>query len=116
MQPNTLITLAGFLLGYPVTYVAASQDQTNFLENVALDIYELELLVPQHKKAPFLTINHVLMKFSCPASLAKEHMHLGSDVLLGTLRTHFEGQLRDAGCDWPLKINHSVKSFDRVAL
>lgn len=65
LEQDTMVPLAGFLLGYPVTYVPLAGEQSNYLSNVALDVVTLSV------ECPGLLSTQALLKFSCPSDLVQ---------------------------------------------
>ncbi|TDL23224.1 hypothetical protein BD410DRAFT_787554 [Rickenella mellea] len=110
LTSQTLVPLAAVLLEYLVAYVPTSPEQTSFLSNEALDVYECLLIVDElgNSKQP-------LLKFSSPACLAIDE--LAPEKVIETLASLFTNRLRQEKCDgWTIRVDHSVQCLDRVAL
>ncbi|EGO23800.1 hypothetical protein SERLADRAFT_392261, partial [Serpula lacrymans var. lacrymans S7.9] len=65
LTQQTLVCLAGLLIDYPIAYVPRSQDQTSFLSNIPLDIYEVILEVDENVSRS--EKQHTVLKFTCPS-------------------------------------------------
>ena len=107
--------LAGFLLDYPVCYSPVSDDQSEFLSAVPLDVYECSLVRAEgtHSNIP---TSHLVMKFTCPGNLGKQHAHLSPRSLMETLNNVISHRLLQLSPTCSLEITHKVISLDRVAL
>ncbi|KII90602.1 hypothetical protein PLICRDRAFT_52328 [Plicaturopsis crispa FD-325 SS-3] len=109
LDQQTLVPLAGVLLGYPVAYVPVSASQTAFLPGALLDVYECILVHLQGRR-------HTLLKFSCPSSVALENPSLAPAALVASITHVFKSRLADLNAGIDLKVLHHTAAFDRVAL
>lgn len=107
-REHLLIPLAAFLLEYPVGYVPLGANQTIFLNDTPLDVYECILEGSQEE--------HALLKFSCPQCVSQSVMRLAPDEVRKRLGDHFQPRLRAVGYPGRLKILHSQKTLPRVGL
>ncbi|KDQ62316.1 hypothetical protein JAAARDRAFT_203477 [Jaapia argillacea MUCL 33604] len=108
------IPLAAIVLEYPIAYVPMhTPHPTPFLSGVPLDVYEVTLSLSSG-------VRHVMMKFSCPASVGMDYPErLSSDRLKERLRERFRARLEamvGGGNGGDVEIGHRVEVLDRVAL
>jgi hypothetical protein len=114
LSQETTIPLAALLVGYPVAYVPGSPDQSSFLSNVPLDVYECVLTFDESQQVSNL---HTLLKFSCPSGLAQDHPDLlGPPQIIEHLNGRYRNRLQKAAPDTKLVVLHSSETLDRVAL
>ncbi|KAA1469864.1 hypothetical protein DENSPDRAFT_648321 [Dentipellis sp. KUC8613] len=106
---EVLVPLAAILLEYPVAYVPSSSEQSDFLENTPLDVYEYLLTGEDSKQ-------HQLLKFSCPSAIGSLHPRLSPHALMLRMKTLFERRLGAAGIQQTLSMTHHVETHARVAL
>ncbi|KAH9947567.1 hypothetical protein B0H21DRAFT_321711 [Amylocystis lapponica] len=118
LRITELVPLAAFLLEYPVAYVPASVDQSDFLADTPLDVYECLLTrsPAKHSSSTPGFPEHVLLKFSCPSMIGGANLDLSAARLPDRLRTRFAPRLRRAGFSGTLLVRHSTAAFARVAL
>jgi Domain of unknown function (DUF4504) len=107
LTQEDLIPLAAVLLEYPVGYVPVSSQQTSFLNDVPLDVYEC-VLIP-HSSGKLET----LLQFSCPCALAK---NLSVDAVKEKLEIRFLPRITAVNLNFGLQIIHHVETLPRVGL
>ncbi|KAI0917241.1 hypothetical protein AcW2_007427 [Taiwanofungus camphoratus] len=118
LKITDIVPLAAFLLEYPVAYVPASVDQTEFLAGAPLDIYECFLTrsLTNADCSGFAGSEHTLLKCSCPSVVAGADGHLLSSMLTERLRCRFGPRIEATGSSGTLIVRHRTDSFPRVAL
>ncbi|TFY68732.1 hypothetical protein EVJ58_g820 [Rhodofomes roseus] len=115
------VPLAAVLLEYPVAYVPADADQTEFLPGVLLDVYHCvislaDTTLDDTRGAPGDAREHTLLKFSCPACLAEQDTSLSPARMMDRLRVSFGARLNAAEGQWNLAVRHTTEAHDRVSL
>ena len=112
LTPEVLVPLSGFLLEYPVSYVPISAEQTIFLSDVPLDLFECVIFIPKtHSKAKIDEYDeHVMFKFSCPTGLPEK---LSTQSIKDRLQTHFSERLPVS--NMRIEIRHHVEVLGNVA-
>ena len=107
-REHLLIPLAAFLLEYPVGYVPLDANQTTFLSNTPLDVYEC-LLVNSGEA-------HTLLKFSCPQCVSQSVARLEPGEVRRRLVGRFQPRLE--GADYPgrLEVRYTQEIHPRVGL
>ncbi|CCL99707.1 uncharacterized protein FIBRA_01729 [Fibroporia radiculosa] len=120
LDSTDAVPLAAFLLDYPVAYVPASADQTSFLADVSLDVYECVFRpgVVEAQRLSLTNGEHIVMKFSCPSAIysAEEVGELSAPKLTQRLSDKFGNRLREAGLPDSFLIRHTTQVHDRVSL
>ncbi|KAK7677767.1 hypothetical protein QCA50_019319 [Cerrena zonata] len=108
-NPKDAIPLAAIVLEYPVAYVPDGSDQTTFLSNTPLDVYEcsLSLRIDNHD------FEHTFLKFSCPSGLDEMR---SPDKIKNKLQTRFSHRIRTCEIQTDITINVGQVTLDRVAL
>jgi hypothetical protein len=107
-REHLLIPLAAFLLEYPVGYVPLGTNQTAFLSNVPLDVYECVLEDPREE--------HTLLKFSCPQCVSKSAARLTPGEIQRRLVDRFQPRLQAVDYPRKLKVWHTQETLARVGL
>ena len=107
-REDILIPLAAFLLEYPVGYVPLDANQTVFLSNTPLDVYECVLEGPGGE--------HTLLKFSCPQCVSQSVARLVSDEVQRRLVDRFQPRLEAVDYPGKLKVLHTQETLPRVGL
>ena len=105
---HLLIPLAAFLLEYPVGYVPLDANQTTFLSNIPLDVYECVLEGSSGE--------HTLLKFSCPQCVSQSVSRLAPDEVRKRLVDRFQPRLLAVDCSGRLKVRHTQEALPRVGL
>ena len=108
-SPIDAIPFAAIVLEFPIAYVPDSSEQTSFLENTPLDVYEcsLPLQFGEHK------LEHVMLKFSCPSELTKPQE---PDKIEKGMRERFSQRVHACGMTAEMVIKKTRVTLDRVAL
>ena len=108
-SPVDAIPFAAIVLEFPIAYVPDSSEQTSFLENTPLDVYEcsLPLQFGEHK------LEHVMLKFSCPSELTKPQE---PDKIEKGMRERFSQRVHACGMTAEMVIKKTRVTLDRVAL
>ena len=103
------IPFAAIVLEFPIAYVPGSSEQTSFLENTPLDVYEcsLPLQFGEHK------LEHVVLKFSYPSGLTEPQGH---DKIKKGLRDRFSQRVQACGMTAGIVVKKARVTLDRVAL
>lgn len=107
-REHLLIPLAAFLLEYPVGYVPLNENQTTFLSNVPLDVYECVLGDSGE--------GHTLLKFSCPQSVGKSVTRLAPEEVRRRLVGRFQPRLEAVDYPGKLGVRCTQETFPRVGL
>lgn len=110
-----MVAFTACILEFPVAYVPTTNDSGGFLGGVPLDVYECAL-EPDTSSEINLPDKHVMLKFSCPQSVASARPELQPEVVERLLRARFTPRLRDATFPGRLVVRHSTETLDRVAL
>jgi len=105
---HLLIPLAALFLEYPVGYVPLDANQTAFLSNIPLDVYECVLEDSGEE--------HTLLKFSCPQCVSQSHARLAPDEVQRRLRDRFQPRLEAVDYPGRLKVRHTQETLPRVGL
>ena len=105
---HLLIPLAAFILEYPVGYVPLDANQTTFLTNISLDVYECVLEGPE--------MDHTLLKFSCPQCVSQSVARLAPDEMQRRLVSRFLSRLQAVDYPGRLHIRRSQETLSRVGL
>ena len=103
-----LIPLAALLLEYPVGYVPLGSDQTVFLSNIPLDVYECVLEDSGEERT--------LLKFSCPQCVGQSVARLAPDKVRGRLEDRFKPRLEAVDYPGRLEVRHTQETLPRVGL
>lgn len=106
-----MVALAACLLEFPVAYVPISGGSDPFLAGVPLDVYECVLV----QTSPH-ALEHVMLKFSCPQTMAAKAPELRPEALMERLRMRFADRLEQVAFPGTLVVRHRVETKDRVAL
>ena len=108
-SPVDAIPFAAIVLEFPIAYVPDSSEQTSFLENTPLDVYEcsIPLQFGEHK------LEHGMLKFSCPSELTKPQE---PDKIEKGLRERFSQRIHACGMTAEMVIKKTRVTLDRVAL
>lgn len=107
-REHLLIPLAAFLLEYPVGYVPLDANQTTFLSNIPLDVYECVLEGPGKERA--------LFKFSCPQCVSQSVARLAPDEMQRRLVGRFQPRLQAVDYPGRLLVRRSQETLPRVGL
>ncbi|KAF9645741.1 hypothetical protein BDM02DRAFT_3119732 [Thelephora ganbajun] len=107
-REHLLIPLAAFLLEYPVGYVPLNADQSTFLSNTPLDVYECVLEESGEE--------HTLLKFSCPQCVSQSVARLAPDEVQRRLANRFQPRLEAVDYPGRLEILHTQENLPRVGL
>ena len=107
-REHLLIPLAAFLLEYPVGYVPLDANQTTFLSNIPLDVYECVLEDSEGE--------HTLLKFSCPQCVSQSVSRLAPDEVRRRLVGRFRPRLRAVEYSGGLKVRHTQETLPRIGL
>ena len=107
-REHLLIPLAAFLLEYPVGYVPLGANQTTFLSNIPLDVYECVLEDSSGE--------HTLLKFSCPQCVSQSVSRLAPDEVRRRLVGRFRPRLRAVEYSGGLKVRHTQETLPRIGL
>ena len=107
-KEHLLIPLAAFLLEYPVGYVPLDANQSTFLSNTPLDVYEC-LLVDSGEE-------HTLLKFSCPQCVSQSVARLEPEEVQRRLEGRFQPRLEAANYPGRLDIRYTQEILPRVGL
>ena len=107
-REHLLIPLAAFLLEYPVGYVPLDANQTTFLSNTLLDVYECLLLDSGEE--------HTLLKFSCPQCVSQSVARLEPGEVRRRLIGRFQPRLEAADYPGRLEVRHTQEILPRVGL
>ncbi|ESK87162.1 hypothetical protein Moror_11855 [Moniliophthora roreri MCA 2997] len=112
LPPHVAVPLAGFLLEYSVALCpnASGLGVSSHLNQVPLDNYECLINIPGKLH------EHVLLKFSCPSSLALKYPRLSPSSIIHRLKSRFEDRLKIAIDGSTMSIQHNTMTLDRVAL
>ena len=105
---HLLIPLAAFLLEYPVGYVPLDANQTTFLSNIPLDVYECVLEDSEGE--------HTLLKFSCPQCVSQSVSRLAPDEVRKRLVDRFQPRLLAVDYSGRLKVRHTQEALPLVGL
>lgn len=108
-NPMDAIPLAAVILEFPIAYVPEGSDQTSFLSNTPLDVYECCL----HLQTSNHNTEHIFLKFSCPSELSIAER---PDTIKEKLLTQFSRRTRACGIQTDIAIKHTRVTLDRVAL
>ena len=105
-SPVDAVPFAAIVLEFPIAYIPCSPEQTSFLENTPLDIYEcsLPLQFGEHE------LEHVMLKFSCPSELTEP------DKIKKRLQERFSQRVHARGMTGEMVIKKTRVTLDRVAL
>ena len=107
-REHLLIPLAAFLLEYPIGYVPLDANQTTFLSNIPLDVYECVLEDSSGE--------HTLLKFSCPQCVSQSVSRLAPDEVRRRLVGRFRPRLRAVEYSGGLKVRHTQETLPRIGL
>lgn len=107
-QEHLLVPLAAFLLEYPVGYVPLNANQTTFLSDVPLDVYECVLEGSSEE--------HALLKFSCPQCVSQSTARLAPDEVRRRLADRFQPRIQAVNYPGRLEVRHAQETLPRVAL
>ena len=107
-REHLLIPLAAFLLEYPVGYVPLDANQTTFLSDIPLDVYECVLEGSGEA--------HTLLKFSCPQCVSRSVARLAPDEVRRRLLDRFQPRLQAVDHPGMLIVGHSQETLPRVGL
>ncbi|KAI0354907.1 hypothetical protein OH77DRAFT_1425502 [Trametes cingulata] len=110
---GTMVAFAACVLDFPVAYDPTYSGP--FLAGVPLDVYECTLELDDPRSAG-LPEKHVMLKFSCPHSVAESTAELHAEAVIRTLKARFEGGLAESGYPGRMVVRHSMETLDRVAL
>ena len=105
---HLLVPLAAFLLEYPVGYVPLDANQTTFLSNIPLDVYECILKDPGEE--------HTLLKFSCPQCVSQSVARLAPEEVRRRLVGRFQPRLEAADYPGRLEVRCTQETLPRVGL
>ncbi|KAM5533443.1 hypothetical protein V8D89_012881 [Ganoderma adspersum] len=106
-----MVALAACLLEFPVAYAPSGDGSHPFLAGVPLDVYECVLVQDSHPP-----LEHVMLKFSCPRTVAAGALDLQPEALVERLRTRFTERLKQVAFLGMLVVRYHVETKDRVAL
>ena len=106
-REHLLVPLAAFLLEYPVGYVPLDANQTTFLSNIPLDVYECVLDSGEER---------TLLKFSCPQCVGQSIARLAPDEVRGRLVDRFQPRLEAVDYPGRLEVRHTRETLPRVGL
>jgi len=107
-REHLLIPLAAYLLEYPVGYVPLDTNQTIFLSNTPLDVYECVL---EDAGEEF-----TLLKFSCPQCVSQSAARLAPDEVRRKLVDRFQPRLEAVDHPGRLEVRHTQETLPRVSL
>jgi len=107
-REHLLIPLAALLLEYPVGYVPLDPNQSGFLSNVPLDVYEFVLEDSGEE--------HTLLKFSCPQCVGQSITRLVPDEVRGRLEDRFRPRLEVVDYPGRLEVRCTQETLPRVGL
>lgn len=107
-KEHLLVPLAAFLLEYPVGYVPLDTNQTTFLSDVPLDVYECVLEESREI--------HTLLKFSCPQDVSQSVSRLAPDQVQRRLADRFQPRLQAVEYPGRLEVWHTQKVLARAGL
>jgi len=107
-REHLLIPLAAFLLEYPVGYVPLDANQTTFLSNIPLDVYECVLADPGEE--------HTLLKFSCPRCVSQSVARLAPEEVRRRLVGRFQPRLEAVDYPGRLEVRCTQETLPRVGL
>lgn len=108
-REHLLIPLAAFLLEYPVGYVPLDVNQTTFLSNAPLDVYECVLVSDSGEE-------HTLLKFSCPQCVSQSAARLAPEEVRRRLVSRFQPRLEAVGYPGGLEVRYTQETLPRVGL
>lgn len=104
------------LLDYPIAYVPASEDQTSFLSGTPLVVYRCHIS-GRSREGEDDNKQHVLLQFSCPASLASSSDDLVSiERIVSHLEHTFQLRVAQILSENKLHVKYEHVTLDRVAL
>jgi len=109
-REHLLIPLAAFLLEYPVGYVPQDANQSIFLSNTPLDVYECVLVLEDSEE------EHALLKFSCPQCVSQSVPRLAPEEVQGRLMGRFQPRLEAADHPGGLEVRYTQETHPRVGL
>lgn len=107
-REHLLIPLAAFLLEYPVGYVPLDANQTTFLSNTPLDVYECVLVDSGEE--------HTLLKFSCPQCVSQSVAKLAPEEVRRRLAGRFQPRLEAVDYPGRLEVRYMQETLPRVGL
>lgn len=107
-REHLLVPLAAFLLEYPVGYVPLDANQTTFLGNIPLDLYECVLVDSEEEPT--------LFKFSCPQCVGQSVARLAPGEVRRRLVDRFRPRLEAVGYPGRLEVRHTQETLPRVGL
>ena len=107
-REHLLITLAAFLLEYPVGYVPLDATQTTFLGNIPLDVYEC-ILEDSGKE-------QTLLKFSCPQRVSQSVARLAPGEVRRRLVNRFRPRLEAVDYLGRFEVRCTQETLPRVGL
>ena len=104
-SPVDAIPFAAVVLEF-IVYTPCSPEQTSFIENTLLDLYEcsLPLQFGEHE------LEYVMLKFSCPSELTEP------DKIKKRLQERFSQRVHARGMTGEMVIKKTRVTLDRVAL
>ncbi len=106
-----IVALAACLLDFPVAYVPIGDGSTPFLAGVPLDVFECVLM----QTSPS-SLEHIMLKFSCPRAMAADSQDLQPEALVERLRARFTDRLAQVAFPGTLVVRLHTETKDRVAL
>lgn len=107
-REHLLIPLAAFLLEYPVGYVPLDANQTTFLSDTPLDVYECVLTDSGEE--------HTLLKFSCPQCVSQSVARLTPEEVRRRLMGRFQPRLEAVDYPGRLEVRYTQETLPRVGL
>lgn len=108
-REHLLIPLAAFFLEYPVGYVPLDANQTTFLSNIPLDVYECVL-------ASDFGEEYTLLKFSCPQCVSQSVARLAPEEVRRRLVGRFQPRLEAVDYLGRLEVRYTQETLPRVGL
>ena len=109
-REHLLIPLAAFLLEYPVGYVPRDTNQTTFLSNTPLDVYECVLVLEDSE------MEHTLLKFSCPQCVSQSVARLAPEEVQRRLVGRFQPRVEAVDYPGRLEVRYTQETLPRVGL
>lgn len=113
LEVTDLVPLAAVILEYPIAYIPEIPNQTSFLANTQLDVYEYCLTLHGIRESPR---EHVLLKFSCPSSLNEGQLEQRPNRIEDKLRMRFSQRINSCNLLAEGIVKKHQATFDRVAL
>jgi len=109
-REHLLVPLAALLLEYPVGYIPLDTNQTTFLCNAPLDVYECVLILDDSGE------EQTLLKFSCPRCVSQSAARLAPEVVQRRLVGRFQPRLEVVNYPGRLEIRYTQETLPRVGL